>query len=222
MDDVAIQKIAAAIVAYLPTYSWVPLIVQSVLTGVVAAVVLFLSDYFRTRGRNLATRADFDSLQQQLHANTELVETIKADVGQRDWAKREWTNLRRLKLEALLDKMQECEEHLDQHRHNSIDGKVGLSSDPGFALDTIQALYFSELSREIGAYLLIYRERIAAGNDLKMKLLEVGANCDARQQAFDEFTTTSGNSASFRERNKAVQAVKSSARKLLVEIMGAE
>jgi hypothetical protein len=35
------------------------------------------------------------SCKKQLKANTELVETLKSDVGQKDWAKREWTNLRR-------------------------------------------------------------------------------------------------------------------------------
>jgi hypothetical protein len=149
MDDATIQKIASEVAAHLPTYWWVPLLIQSSLTAVVAAIAVFGSEYFRTRGRHLATKGDFKSLQQQLRANTELVETIKAEVGQRDWAKREWTNLRRLKLEALLNKLHECEEHLDQHRDDSFAGKLGSYRDPGSELDTPQTLYFPELATEI-------------------------------------------------------------------------
>src|SRR5215470_3508972 len=49
--------------------------------------------------KNLATREDFENLKAQLRENTELVENIKADIGQRDWAAREWRNTRRIKLE---------------------------------------------------------------------------------------------------------------------------
>jgi hypothetical protein len=34
-------------------------------------------------------------------------EGIKSEVSQRDWAQREWTTLRRVKLESLLEKMHE-------------------------------------------------------------------------------------------------------------------
>jgi hypothetical protein len=97
LDEVAIQKIAAEVVRHLPSYPWVLLAVQLVLTLAAAGIGSFLGEYLRTRGKNLATKADFDSLQDQLRANTELVETIKAEVGQKDWAQREWTNLRRTK-----------------------------------------------------------------------------------------------------------------------------
>jgi len=109
MDEATIQKIAAEVARHLPSYAWVLLLVQVVILAAAAAVGAFFGEYLKTRGKNLATKADFDSLQDQLRANTELVETIKAEVGQKDWAQREWTNLRRTKLEALLEKMHDCE-----------------------------------------------------------------------------------------------------------------
>src|SRR5262249_17746595 len=99
---------------HLPSYAWVLLLVQVVILAAAAAVGAFFGEYLKTRGKNLATKADFDSLQDQLRANTELVETIKAEVGQKDWAQREWTNLRRTKLEALLEKMHDCETYLHE------------------------------------------------------------------------------------------------------------
>ena len=57
-----------------------------VVTLIAAAVGAFIGEYLRTRGKNLATRADFESLQAQLRANTQTVESIKSEVSQRDWA----------------------------------------------------------------------------------------------------------------------------------------
>jgi hypothetical protein len=219
MDDATIQKIAAEIAAHLPSYSWMPLSVQLALIAIVTAVAVFASEYFRTRGRNLATKADFDSLQRQLHANTELVETIKAEIGQRDWAKREWTNLRRIKLEALLDKLHQCEEHLEQHRSDSFDGKVGSNRDPGSELDTLQILYFAELAAEVGAFLDSYRKQIAAGSTLAVKLMQAGSDNDARQRAYDESRPILVNPSFFQSHRNTIQAVKSAARKLLVDVM---
>src|SRR5262249_58022566 len=113
MDELTIQKIAAEVVRHLPSYPWLVLLVQVLLTLVAAGAGAFFGEYFRTRGKNLATKADFDSLQEQLRATTQTVETIKSEVAQKDWAQREWTNLRRTKLEALLEKMHDCEAYLD-------------------------------------------------------------------------------------------------------------
>src|SRR5262249_15621669 len=59
-------------------------IVNFVIAALVAALTALGVSYFRTRGQNLATKHDFDELLRQLRTNTELVETIKSEVGQRD------------------------------------------------------------------------------------------------------------------------------------------
>jgi hypothetical protein len=91
---------------------WLQVVLIALFTTLTAGVGSFAGAYLKIRGTNLATKSDFIDLQNQLRANTELVETIKAEVGQWDWMQREWTNLRRVKLEALLDKLHECEEYL--------------------------------------------------------------------------------------------------------------
>jgi hypothetical protein len=114
MDPATIQQIAAEVARHLPSYPWTLLAVQVVLTLAALGIGVFLGEYLKTRGKNLATKADFDSLQNQLSDQTRLVETIRSEVGQKDWARREWTNLRRIKLEELMEKMHECETYLDR------------------------------------------------------------------------------------------------------------
>jgi hypothetical protein len=91
MDPETVRKLAAEIAQHLAIYPWWLLLLgQVVITLIAAGVGAFFGEYLKTRGKHLATRADFERLQHELHANTELVEEIKADVGQRDWARREW------------------------------------------------------------------------------------------------------------------------------------
>jgi hypothetical protein len=144
MDQVTIQKIAAEVIARLPYGDryWLFLIVNVVVMALVGALAALGTSYFRTRGQNLATKHDFDELRKQLKANTELVETIKAEVGQKDWAQREWTNLRRTKLEALLEKMHDCEAYLSVLWHNAFSGEwVVQERDPFNELNTIASLF---------------------------------------------------------------------------------
>ena len=91
MDQETVRRIAEE-VARLSGYPWSFLAIQVIVTLVAAGVGAFLAEYLKTRGRHLATTADFDRLQNELRANTRLVETVKAEVGLKDWAAREWRN----------------------------------------------------------------------------------------------------------------------------------
>jgi hypothetical protein len=159
---------------------------------VIAALVGALSalgvSYFRTRGQNLATKHDFDQLSKQLRANTQLVETIKSEVSQRDWAQREWTNLRRLKLEALFDKMHECETYLDRVRSAALDGKNEEERGVIDQFNTIATLYFSELWEEAGEFSLACRELKLKLLTLGQAVLKAGNDTVARQRAYDDFS----------------------------------
>jgi ABC-type phosphate/phosphonate transport system permease subunit len=122
MDSDTVQKIAIEVAKHLPTLAWAALVIQVVLTVAAAAAGAIFGEYFGTRGKNHATKADFESLKDQLRANTELVETIKSEVSQRDWAKREWANLRRLKLEQLLEQVDDRDHYRDLIRTNALGG----------------------------------------------------------------------------------------------------
>jgi hypothetical protein len=53
MDKETIQQIATEVVARLPNYAWVLLLVQGLITLIAAAAGAFFGEYFRTRGKNL-------------------------------------------------------------------------------------------------------------------------------------------------------------------------
>jgi hypothetical protein len=80
MDAETIKKIAEEIVKHLSTERLALLPIQLLLMTVAGAVGAFFSGYFKTRGKKPATKADFETLESQLRANTELVETLKAEI----------------------------------------------------------------------------------------------------------------------------------------------
>ena len=59
-------------------------LIQFLVVAVSAGIGAYFSEYLKMRGKNLATREDFENLKAQLRENTELVENIKADI----WAAR--------------------------------------------------------------------------------------------------------------------------------------
>jgi len=188
-----------------------PWVLQGLLTFFAAAIGSFGGAYLKMRAR-------FATLESQLRANTELTEKIKAEVGQLDWTQ-EWTNFRRFKLEALLNKLNECEEYLDEHRNDCIDGKVANVRELGPQLDTIQIIYFPELVNEVRSYLDIYNTAIRAGSSLVQEL-EARSDGNLKQRAREKYTATVTGLEFSAKRKVAVDELKSSARKLLIEIMG--
>src|SRR6476619_6060836 len=106
MDKDIIQQIAAEVVRRLPygDRPWLFLLVIVAVMALVAGLAAFIGAFLKTKGEHFATKRDFDELHKQLRANTELVETIKSEVAQKDWAQREWTSIRSLKLDALIEK----------------------------------------------------------------------------------------------------------------------
>ena len=136
-------------------------VVYGIITILAAGLGAWFASFLKTKGQNFATKKDFNELQKQLKANTELVETIKSEVGQRDWAQREWTNLRRIKLEALLEKMHECEAYLDRCRKTATGGAIPEDDHDYFSeLDTISTLYCREVRKESDDFVLACHEDV--------------------------------------------------------------
>jgi hypothetical protein len=216
VDQETIQKIAQEVVRHLPNYAWVLLAAQLVLTVMAAAFGAFFGEYLRERGKNLATKADFDSLKTQLRANTELVETIKADVSQKDWARREWTYLRRTNLVALLNKMHDCRAYLEMNAIKAISGQPHLEPSPRGELDTIAALFFPELRLEVDAFLGAYDKQIQAGLALAQEAV-IGRGT-ASKEAFDTYQAQTRGP----ELNDASTALQAAARNVMVKVMGVD
>jgi tRNA G37 N-methylase Trm5 len=181
MDELTIQKIAAEVVARLPFGDRYSLVVNVVVAALVGAVAALGTSYFRTRGQNLATKHDFDELQKQLRAN----ETIKAEVGQKDRARREWTNLRRTKLEALLTVTHDCQAYLERYRRKAMRNQVPEDRDPVRELSTA-TVYFPELETQIAEYENAYLDEFVVIGDLWHNL-STTQQPDARQRLVDQY-----------------------------------
>jgi hypothetical protein len=166
------------------------MILNVIIAALVGALTALSASYFRTRGQNLATKHDFVELLNQLKTNTELVETIKSEFSQRDWAQREWTNLRRIKLEALLEKMHDCETYLDQYRDYSMDHTLkaaGPERNPTNELQTITELYLPELRREVFVLCTAFRNQVRVGMNLRLEWLKMARDMEeADKPAFHE------------------------------------
>jgi hypothetical protein len=140
MDANTISEIANAVAWRFQTTAITMIAIQLVLVVLAAAAGAYLGEYLRTKGKNLATKHDFEDLKEQLRVTTELVEKVKSDINREDWAAREWTNLRRLKLEELLGKMHEAESLVDFVRNEALHARsvvdrtdpIGVTLPPPF------------------------------------------------------------------------------------------
>jgi hypothetical protein len=217
MDQETIQKIATEVAKHLPSYSWALLLLQVVLTLGAAWAGAFFGEYFKTRGKNLATKADFESLKVQLSANTKLVETIKAEVGQKDWAQRERINLRRIKLEALVQKMHECRAYLDLHRAST--GQIVTVPDPVGEMGTLADLYLPELKAQAAAFSVAYLRQKLSDIGLKGELLDAGSDLEGNRRAREKYQNKYA--AEYADLTRASTELTTAARELLVKITDA-
>lgn len=60
-------------------------IVDTLILALVTGVAGFFGSYANTRAKNLATKADFDNLKDQLSQNTTVVESIKSQFSNKSW-----------------------------------------------------------------------------------------------------------------------------------------
>jgi hypothetical protein len=221
MDKETIQQIAAEVVARLPFGDryWLFLAINVIVMALAAGFAAWFGSFLKTKGQNFATKRDFDELQRQLSANTKLVETVKSEVSQRDWAQREWTNLRRIKLEALIEKMHECEAYLDRCRSAAVEGSsLGEAGDVIGEFGTISDIYFPQLSKETGDFSRECRKEAITISNLGQAILKAGDNTAARQGAYDSFMAHWPR----KDRILARNALRDAARTLLKRIMNVD
>jgi hypothetical protein len=191
------------------------LIVQGVIAILCAAIGAFAGEYLRTRGKNFATKADFEMLQHQLEKQTKLVETVRTEVSQKDWMKREWLNLRRIKLEALVEKLNDVDEYLEKSRVAALHGESYHGRDIIGELTSIATLYFPELVKQVTALAVLARQRTIGDAELVKDLIQAGMDMTARERAFGKYQKLLT--------PEVVQAdakLKEPAHRLLLEMMG--
>lgn len=116
------------------------------------AIVAFSVPYLKQRGKNLATKADFEEILRQLKLTTTLAEGIKSDINLKLEEEHNIRALSREKMEALFEQTFELELWLEQAREKA---KVGLQSDnhacPIAKIEMYQLIYFKEIIVEMVA-----------------------------------------------------------------------
>lgn len=126
-------------------------------TALFAGVGAYFGKYFGTKGANLATKEDFDSLQKQLSASTRLVESVKSEIARTDWVAREWATLRIKKIEELMTILRACEIFHDAFRIASIECRFHPETPPYDNAIMISELYLPELTNVVNRYILTCR-----------------------------------------------------------------
>jgi hypothetical protein len=200
-------------------YSFLFLVGQLVLMLIAGWGGVYLNEYFRTRGKHLATQADFESLKKQLQQNTELVETIKSEVSQKDWAKREWTNLRRLTIDDLLNTTHDCADYLKRFSMAALREEPFNDRDPHYTIPTAYNLYLPELTKVGGAYVNAFLKIKQLCNDLQYEIrVNTTKGQSDQTKAHDRFR--SAYRRAYDELLNAQKALNAEASKLLREIVG--
>ena len=210
MDQETIRKIAEQLAQSSYTLTWVPELVTF-------GLGVFLGGYLKARGKNFPTRDNFRQLEEQLSANTKLVETIKVE-AEKDRTAREWLNLRCIKLEELLKKAGACEIYLDQYNSGSIRGEAYRDEhDPSGDLSALATLYFPELKIVVAEYLFQYKKLYLANTKLAYELSQAGDDLQASEKALHTFRAN--RSQGYAQLLTARTKLDEAARGLLVQIV---
>lgn len=151
--------------------------IAAVLLGVVAGVIvilllrLFLPGYLSEKGKNLATREDFEALLEQLRQATNTTESIKVELSSRHWLNQQQWSIREKHYADLLA-------HLAKLRL-SLQDQDSYYMRPGSAYDSSisENKHFKELSRIGYESLCAIREQVGPASvflsDKTIETLEV-------------------------------------------------
>lgn len=114
------------------------------------AIVAFSVPYLKQRGKNLATKSDFEEILRQLKLTTTLAEGIKSDINLKLEEEHNIRTLSREKMEALFEQTFELELWLEQARGRA---EMGFASDthacPITRIEMYQIIYFKEIIVEM-------------------------------------------------------------------------
>jgi hypothetical protein len=180
------------------------------LTFLVAGAGAYIGSYLHEKGKGLATKEDIGRI-------TEIVEQVKTDIGQQDWAKREWTNLRRLKLEEYLNHAHGIVRYVEATERSAGHGKLSDLHDPRAEFQTLGSLYFPELREEQEQFIGATLVRIMSASYYAEEMIKARTGMADPKTAHTTFTTRRDVGAIA----DAQIALRQAARALLLRIMPA-
>ena len=131
-------------------------------SGVVVAILIlallglgiYLRRYLEQKALQLATREDFTKLQTQVAESTRMVESIKSELANSDWVRRELHVLRVKKIEELVTLALNCEDDLVAQRNSAIDGTYYDKPKHYDRMLSVATVYLPELEPAARAYRL--------------------------------------------------------------------
>ncbi|MDR5801587.1 hypothetical protein [Caballeronia sp. LZ001] len=183
---------------------------QLLITLVVAGGGAWAGAYLREKGKGLATKEDVGKI-------TGIVEQVKVEISRQDWAHREWTNLRRIKLEELLAAAQDRSAYMFAVEKSAPTGKVIDQDDPIFRLDNLVALYFPELQGAVSGLTAVANSRILLALKITSEIAKAGSNTSLHAQHLTTFNLgVMSQSGPYLEAEKRLRE---EARSLLIDIM---
>ena len=190
MDQSTVNEIAKAIAGQpVPLEGHVYGLI-ALITAACGSLGAFVGSYLSERGKNFATKVDFDGLQEQLKRSTALTEAIKREVEHEAWTRREWSTLRWQKLEEMLGFVHDTALYLDEYRAAALEGKFLTRPNPIERADTIVTLYFPHLravfydcARPCRQLLSLFIEHAQAVSGIK-KNEPIEQQIKAREEAF--------------------------------------
>ncbi len=150
MDKDLIKTVAQEIIneSIINNYQMYLLIIAiSLLSAIVSS---FITSYFKKRGENLATKADFDDIVSQLKLTTKASEEVKAEISRELQEQLGHKVLLREKLEAIFNETFELELWLERSRSGALRKQLpDLNESPITKIEMYQAIYFPEASSEL-------------------------------------------------------------------------
>ncbi|HEU0117912.1 MAG TPA: hypothetical protein VFR09_04690 [Alphaproteobacteria bacterium] len=138
----------------------------------VAAAGAYFGAFAKERGKNWATKADFDDLLNQLKTNTRSVEEIKSEIHQADWTAREWNTIQRIKLEELLTAViGQCAYMEDLRSYHFFNNPEPTNHQLLEKIDMLSKLYFPEMDQTVTEFVAKCRELMIIVYEASNKIL---------------------------------------------------
>lgn len=146
MDQETIKLIADQISDQTILTSWKTWGLQFALWMVGTFGAAFAAAYLAKRGEHRAIKADFEELKNQLKENTFTVKAIETEFSHADWTAREWKTIRRIKLEELMQTLNEVADRTSPWMMLAMQRELEVNNAPLDQLQMIARLYLPELS----------------------------------------------------------------------------
>ena len=171
---IAMEVVNQSIIGNYKTYLLIVCI--SIIAGSATA---FIASYLKYRGKQYATKADFEQILNQLKQTTKVTEDIKSDINAKSQDHNNLKILAREKLESIMSQSFELELWLEKARSSALNAKPpDISESPIAKIEMYQAIYFKEVKNEVLALQIVYHPMVEFILDLAVNSINGNVHMD--------------------------------------------